>query len=354
MGFILMVRTVMLEKRRPSVLGLDIGGANVKAFHSDGIASSFPFAVWENPWGLTHTLQSVIGSLPNFQKLVVTMTAELCDCFQTKREGIGMVLDAVEQACSGHREVQVWQTIGRWVSTDQARKEPLLTAASNWNAFATWVGRNFSDSGNAIAIDIGSTTTDIIPLSKGVPIPLGHTDYDRLVARELIYSGIRRTPVSALVSEVPYRAGNCAVAAECFATTDDVYLVLGWQDEDGQNCDTSDGQPRTYDAAMVRLARMICADLEVLEIQEVHRMAETIAEAQKRIFLIALEEISARFQGEVHTIIVAGEGEQLVLRWLNDTRWSTTTTTTFAVGSLLTSSISESICAYALTELAKS
>ncbi|MEE2739222.1 MAG: hydantoinase/oxoprolinase family protein [Planctomycetota bacterium] len=342
----------MLEKRPPSVLGLDIGGANVKAFHSDGIASRFPFAVWENPQGLPDMLQRVIDSLPNFQKLLVTMTAELCDCFQTKREGIGMVLDAVEQACSGHREVQVWQTIGRWVSTDQARKEPLLTAASNWNAFATWVGRNLSDGGHAIAIDIGSTTTDIIPLSEGVPIPLGHTDYDRLVAHELIYSGIRRTPVSALVSEVPYRAGSCAVAAECFATTDDVYLVLGWQEEDRQNCDTSDGQPRTYDAATVRLARMICADLEVLRIQEIHRMAEAIAEAQKKIFLIALEEISARFPGKVNTIVVAGEGEQLVLRWLKDTRWSTTPKV--AVGSLLTSSISESICAYALTQLAKS
>ena len=103
---------------------------------------------------------------------------------------------------------------------------------------------------------------------------------------------------------------------------------------------------------MVRLARMICADLEVLRIQEIHRMAETIAEAQKKIFLIALEEISARFQGKVNTIIVAGEGEQLVLRWLKDTRWSTTPKV--AVGSLLTSSISESICAYALTQLAKS
>ena len=44
-----------------SVLGLDIGGANLKAAHTNGAARSRPFALWKNPGGLAGSSQPYRG-----------------------------------------------------------------------------------------------------------------------------------------------------------------------------------------------------------------------------------------------------------------------------------------------------
>src|SRR5947208_2344005 len=81
---------------------------------------------------------------------------------------------------------------------DVARRQWLRTAAANWLATAVWAGR-FAPEGAALLIDAGSTTTDIVPLWNGRPMPLGLTDPDRLRTGELVYTGARRTPVCALL-----------------------------------------------------------------------------------------------------------------------------------------------------------
>src|SRR5205085_10035094 len=138
-------------------------------------------------------------------------------------------------------------TDGRFVNTTQARRDHLKTAGANWLAAATYAGRSATD-GGAILIDVGSTTTDIIPIWNGVPCPAARTDWERLKSRELVYTGVRRTPVCALTD------GDGA--AELFATTLDVYLILGKIPEDSTNLDTADGRPATIDLAHARLARM--------------------------------------------------------------------------------------------------
>jgi uncharacterized hydantoinase/oxoprolinase family protein len=77
-------------------------------------------------------------------------------------------------------------------------------------------------------IDIGSTTTDIIPLDKGRVAVRGRTDTERLRTGELVYAGIRRTPLCALATELPLGQGPpIGLAAELFATSLDVFLTLG-------------------------------------------------------------------------------------------------------------------------------
>src|SRR5258708_819144 len=134
-----------------------------------------------------------------------------------------------------------------------ARKSPLQVAAANWLALATYAGR-FVPEGPALLLDIGTTTTDIIPLFNGKPIPRGRTAPERLASCELVYTGVRRTPRCALM-------GSCG-AAEFFAPTLDVHLILDFIAEDPADCNTADGRPATKTAAHARLARMMCADLE--------------------------------------------------------------------------------------------
>ena len=177
-----------------SVLGLDVGGANLKAAHTNG-AHSRPFARWKNPGGLADALRGLIAEMPSADLLAVTMTGELCDCFESKRQGVNAILDAVEAAAVG-KPIRIWGADGRFSDLAAARTEPLTSASANWLALATFAGR-YAPQGPAPLIDVGSTTTDIVPLLNGQPVPQGRTDPERLRSGELVYSGVRRTPLCA-------------------------------------------------------------------------------------------------------------------------------------------------------------
>jgi hypothetical protein len=140
-----------------SCLGLDIGGANLKVADGRGWARTAPFAMWRNPGGLADAIANLICHAPTAEKLAVTMTGELCDCFRTKADGVRHILSAVEQAAAG-RMICVYLVDGRLVSRGDASEQPHLAAASNWHALATFAGR-YAHGRSALLVDIGSTTT---------------------------------------------------------------------------------------------------------------------------------------------------------------------------------------------------
>ena len=285
---------------QPRILGLDVGGANLKAVHSDGAARSVPFALWRDPAGLPEALRSVRDALPPADVLAVTMTGELCDCFGSKRQGVAAILAAVE-AMAGPTPVRVWCNEGRFLDPAKARALALQTAAANWLALATFAGRH-APHGSALLIDIGSTTTDLGPLLHGKPIPSGRTDPERLRSGELVYTGVRRTPLCALLD---------GSAAELFATTLDAYLLLGGIGEDAADCNTADGRPATRAAAERRLARMLCADLESSTADERRGVAVRAAQRQQEMLRRALIQVLSRLPAPPQTIVLAGEGEFL-------------------------------------------
>jgi probable H4MPT-linked C1 transfer pathway protein len=198
-------------------------------------------------------------------------------------------------------------------------------------------------------IDVGSTTTDLIPLTDGVPVPIGLTDPDRLAAGELVYTGARRTPVCAIVSHVPYRGQELPVAAELFATTQDAYLMLGEIPEDPDDHGTADTRPATRGAALERLARVVCADRELFSHQDALAMAEHVRAAQDAQLLRALEAVVARTSGRLSRIVIAGEGEFLSRR-LADRAPGKPPIVTLA--DELSPEVSRCACAYALAVLA--
>ena len=143
-----------------SILGLDIGGANIKAADEAGRTVSRSFAIWKYPERLTDELASILREFPQAERVAVTMTAELADCFATKSEGVRFILDAVEarvartlrvrshphSESAGYIEpVSAWTTGGRFVSASAAASQPMLVAAANWHALATWCGRTLLD-----------------------------------------------------------------------------------------------------------------------------------------------------------------------------------------------------------------
>lgn len=336
-----------------NVVGLDIGGANIKAADSDGRSICRGFEIWRQPDRLTEFLHEVLAGLSDESRrsdcLAVTMTAELADCFRTKAEGVDGVLKAIEEVAA-ETPVFVWQTGAEFVTPAVARQIPLLVAAANWHALATFVGRLVPQS-TALLIDIGTTTTDIIPLRNGTPIPQGLTDSERLQAGELVYTGVRRTPVCAVAHSVPFRRDLCPVAAELFATTLDVYVTLGDLAENAEDRDTANGEPATLAAAHDRLARMVCCDRTEFSAEDARTAAGHIADAQKRQLADALGRVLVRLKDDCHAVLISGTGSFLAQRLIAEcerTRQSEVT----LLSQLFTADTSEAACAFAVARLA--
>jgi hypothetical protein len=52
-----------------SVLALDIGGANLRAAHSSGVACLQSFDLWKHPAGLADALKQLLGKFPSYDLL---------------------------------------------------------------------------------------------------------------------------------------------------------------------------------------------------------------------------------------------------------------------------------------------
>jgi probable H4MPT-linked C1 transfer pathway protein len=295
-----------------SWLGLDIGGANLKAADGRGWARSVPFPLWRDPEGLESALAGLIASAPAFDRVAITMTGELCDAFRTKADGVRHILAASQQA-AGQRDVRVYLVDGRLVTVQDAYESPLLAAASNWHALARFACR-FVNCRAGLLIDIGSTTTDIVPLVDGQPGANGRNDTDRLLAGELVYTGVGRTPICAITNWLPWRGERCPVAAEVFATAADAYVTLGLLPEAPTDTSTADGRPLTKEFARERLARMICADRATFSHEDAHQAAAAVQEAQVAKLGEALRKLAANMPFRPKGVIVSGLGEFLAIR----------------------------------------
>ncbi len=288
-------------------VGLDIGGANLKAAYRDAEVGSVPFALWRSPQRLTEQLTRLMQPLPGWDQLAVTMTAELCDCFETRQEGVGQILDAVWR-CAAGKPVYVWQTTGRFVDVHQARLHPIQTASANWYAAACYLARQYP-TGQTLWIDTGSTTTDIVRLVDGSPAPRGMTDLDRLATGELVYLGADRTPLMALGPVIDWRGGWYRLMAELFATTGDVHLLTHHADEDPNRSDTADGKPRTRRHAATRVLRMVGADLAMATQEEAVILATRFAETLRRRIAEAVWQVVDG--AEIDRVVVTGSGDSI-------------------------------------------
>jgi len=326
------------------ILGLDIGGANLKAATADGRALTVPFALWKQPERLPVALAELVAHFPQTAELAVTMTGELCDCYETKRQGVNAILDAVRDTAAD-RPVRVWSVDGEFLPLEESRANSRKVAASNWHALATFAGR-FAPHHGGLLIDIGSTTTDIIPLNEGTPYTLGRDDQSRMANCELVYAGVRRTPVAAVYQD--------RVASELFATTRDVYIVLGLLPEKPNDTDTADGRAATFDFALARLARMLGADRDMMADDEIIHFATKVHTAlMVRLKSAATQAYyGAQSPPELRTVIVSGEGEFLARRIFETSFSGAPITRVVALNDELGPVISACAPAYALAVLA--
>ena len=290
-------------------VGWDIGGVNTKAAHvaGDEVLSVVgrPYEIQRDPCALVPLLREMFAEVGGDESMphAVTMTAELSQMFRTKREGVRFVTDAVETAFPGTC-VRVYSVDGWFLMPAEAREKPLSVAAANWAATARVVAVHHPD---ALVVDIGTTTTDLVPIAGGRVAALGRTDPERLTSAELLYTGALRTPTEAILGCVPLGDGLAGVSAEGFALSGDVHVWRGDLDPDAYTCPTPDGRPPTREFAGERLARVVCADREMLDAASITRLADALARAQTRSIQAAMQRVLERHPS-IRVAVVTGLG----------------------------------------------
>jgi (4-(4-[2-(gamma-L-glutamylamino)ethyl]phenoxymethyl)furan-2-yl)methanamine synthase len=263
-------------------LGWDIGGAHLKLALVDNgnlvAARQLPCALWRGLGELQQAANAALDGLPAADRHAVTMTGELVDFFTDRTEGVSAILDFLTERVDT-APVAVYATEGIFLPPAEAKARPIDVASANWHATTRYLA---STLGSGLLVDIGSTTTDIIPFRAGRIAARGTTDTERLTTGELAYIGIARTPLAAVARHVPFAGRLVGVMAEFFATSADAHRVAGTLPEGADLHPTADGRGKTPAESRARLARMIGMDESAAPEWAWRRLAETFIRQQTR------------------------------------------------------------------------
>lgn len=271
-----------------NILGLDIGGANIKAAIIKTQNANlkeyrtsidyFPF--WKKNkkqfQNMLHKIKKNLTKSILLDGIGVTITAELSDAFKTKKEGIKFVLDSVIDVFSDFQKFVV-DIEANLLLFEDALEKPYKVASANWAATGWMISKVIN---NCIIIDVGSTTTSIIPIVNGKISAQGKTDLEKLQNGELVYTGALRTNVATIVDWIPINGIVTKVSSELFAQSGDIHLILDNINEEDYIADTSDNRGKTKIESMARLARVVCADIEMLTGQQITDMAKFVYDKQ--------------------------------------------------------------------------
>jgi probable H4MPT-linked C1 transfer pathway protein len=247
-----------------AVFGWDVGGAHVKVSMADAAGAVLDVAQWACPlWqGLDHlerTIDLVFERWPDARTdaalHAVTMTGEMVDLFEDRAHGVQAIAAALAQRL-GPR-LRFYAGDAGWLTPQSCADGWRSVASANWLATARWIASRLPD---ALLIDIGSTTTDIIPIAGGGVVARAATDAGRLATGELVYQGVVRTPLCGIAQRIEFAGETVNVMNEWFATTADVYRLTGELAPHYDLYPSADQGPKTEAASRTRLARMIGRD----------------------------------------------------------------------------------------------
>jgi probable H4MPT-linked C1 transfer pathway protein len=265
------------------IIGWDVGGAHVKAaaFNRRGEIIAIiqkPCPLWQGIDKLRLAVNAILQEMPKrAYRHAVTMTGELVDLFESRDDGVKTIIAAMASLLPASEMLIYAGRLGFIDAAKADREHYEAIASTNWLASASCAAQQAA---SGLFIDIGSTTTDILLLSQGQVMAEGHTDYQRLISRELIYTGIVRTAVMAVAQTVQDQGREVGLMAEYFAAMADVYRVTGELNELHDQTDTADGAEKTVFASARRLSRMIGCDFNPGELPRWRSMAENLRSQQ--------------------------------------------------------------------------
>ena len=146
------------------VIGWDIGGAHLKAARVEHgrveavVQAATP--LWLGLDSLEAAFDALCAELGRADRHVITMTGELCDAFPSRREGVaGLAAIAANHLAPATPSLYAGRA--GFVKLSEAASHAADIASANWHASAALLALKLPE---ALFIDIGSTTADVIPI----------------------------------------------------------------------------------------------------------------------------------------------------------------------------------------------
>lgn len=265
------------------VAGWDIGGAHLKmALCENGVvthAATLRTSMWLGIDEVRKGLDILRAKIPAGAANAFTMTAELSDGFANRTEGVEGILSLIEDEF-GTENTYIYAGRAGLADTARARGLAADIASANWHATAALAA---SVVGEALFVDMGSTTTDILALRDGRVANTGYCDAERLLTGELVYTGFTRSALIGIAERVPVGGTMTPLMNEYFANTADIARILGMLDEADDQYPSADRREKTVIGSIGRLARMIGRDGPDLSIEEWRDIALWFSEHQLRM-----------------------------------------------------------------------
>lgn len=295
------------------LVGWDLGGAHLKAAHlaGDGTVTrvcQVACPLWQGLDHLDAAIEAALAELGHAPRHAITMTGEMADLFPGRDAGVLGLAAAMRRHLPG-ATLEYYAGDRGFVAETLIGAHAGEIASANWLASAALVAARLPA---AFFVDIGSTTTDIIPVADGAVHATGRDDYQRLVSGELVYSGVVRTAVMAVTDAVRFGRDRVPLMAEYFANMADVYRVLGELPDGADLHPTADGGPKDLVASRRRLARMIGRDIDSAPEPEWHALAGALRAAQfQRILTAAVRQVDRLGLGVDPPVVGAGVGRFL-------------------------------------------
>lgn len=298
-----------------TIIGWDIGGAHLKAARVENgrvtVTASIACPLWQGLAQLDRAFMLARALVGEADTHAVTMTGELCDAFASREAGvIGLAARAAAEFPVAR--LQLYAGRAGFVPLDSASTHTGDIASANWHATAALTALHHAD---AIMIDMGSTTTDLIPIIAGDVAPRGYGDATRAENGELVYTGLVRSFVMALADRAPFAGKWSVLMNEYFASSADIHRILGQLPEGADVMASADGRDKTLAASTARLARMIGRDAADAPQAAWQNLAAWFAEAQMRSLADAAHQVISRHDVTLDApVICAGIGRGVVRR----------------------------------------
>lgn len=264
------------------ITGWDIGGAHIKVARCNAKGQlinvmQVACPLWLGIERLEQAIDSIFSQLDNqHDQHAVTMTGELVDIFANRQQGVAGILSCLAQYIEP-ASITIYAAEAGWLSPENAKKQWQHIASRNWQASASLVALHHPQ---GIFLDIGSTTSDIIAFSNGEARPHGIDDFQRQTTRELLYTGAIRTPLIAVSQTAPFNGILISLAAEVFATTADIWILLDQLDPDSIQDTSADGKAWQAELCASRIARLLGTDFETASMNQWLQLAQWFAEQQ--------------------------------------------------------------------------
>lgn len=308
------------------VIGWDIGGANLKAARAQGgrivALDQRACAPHEGLASLETAIRATLAQLGPAPRHRVTMTAELSDAFPARRAGVVSIAAIIAREI-GDADLSFYAGAQGLVPRSAVEAAADHIASANWRVSAQLAAQRCAA---ALFIDMGSTTTDIVPILDGRIVARGASDAQRLAAGELVYGGFSRGAPQAFAQMAPIDGAWTPLVNEAFAAMADVRRVLGDLPEGDCSADlapTADGRPKTRAAAQARLARLAGRDAVEMGDAQLGAFARFLAEAQWRCISDQIALLASRGDDAADAPIVgAGVGRGLIARFAQAQRRS--------------------------------